>query len=237
MNLPKLNLSILQGRYFLLPAKYKALGMLTVTITLVVALSLTIGKAAFDQVMNLRNEIATLSQENQVLQSKSQVLSSVDQNELSRQAQSSLLAVPSDTPSLPTLLSLRTIAVRSGVVISDFKVSEKKEKGQDKGIEIQISVGGSLPGVLGFLDEIKNYPPVMRVVNANISYTPTGSLARITIDSLYAPVPADLGKVQSPLEALKATDLEIVKEFEEFNQFTGTTVVPAASVGKTNPFE
>lgn len=237
MNLPKISVGSLQGKYFLLSTKNKALAMLTLTIALVVTLSLALGKTAFDQIMSLRDEITHLSQSNLTLQNKVQVLSSIDENTLSNQAQTATLAVPSQVPSLPTLLSLRTIAAQRGVVVSDFRVSEKSDKKTEKRIEVTLSVFGSLEGVLGFLDEIKNYPPVMRVVNANITYAPGTTIARVTIDSVYSPAPADIGKAETPLEALKSTDLEIIKQFEQFSQQQNTIIIPEQPAGKTNPFE
>lgn len=235
MNLPKINSSFLVSKYFLLSSKYKALLLLSATIALVVALSLTIGKTIFDQIVKSREEIDNFSQTNQVLRAKSQVLATIDENEIKKQLEEARAAVPGSTPTLPTLLSLRKLALENKVSISNFKVGVSNEK--SKKLEIQLSIIGTLTDVLSFLDKVKSNSPVMRIIDANITYSSSLSIARIVIDSIYSSPVSDLGKIESPLEALKNTDLEIIKEFEKLTKLEESTLILSQPAGKSNPFE
>jgi len=230
--------SNITNKYVLLSGKYKALLLLSITIAIIVALSLTIGRVMFGQVMLVRAEINSLSQSTKTLTQKLEILSQYDLDLARKQAQSAVNAVPSDTPSLPILLSLRTIAANHGVAINDFQVSEKSETKQStqKSLNIQLSVSGELTSVLQFLDQIKNYPPLMRVTAAQITVSGTSALTRVQISSSWGPLPQSLGKRDSPLDPFKSTELEALEQLSKFDQTSSSGFLPTPGEGKANPF-
>jgi hypothetical protein len=226
-----------------IPFKYRIFTLPVITFLIVITLSLTLGKYMVDSIFSTRDELTSLNQKKAVLQAKDNLLSTVDSNQLRAESKAAMLAVPSETPSLPALATIRTVASQRGINLTNFTVAEGGDNKQAiRTLKIDVTVYGNLTGVVGFINDLNGYAPLMKVSDANINIS-TGNLAnaRLTFVSAWAPLPQSLGKTDSPLDPIKTNEQQIIDQLNSLKT-VGTSSVSVGSASesggvRSNPFE
>lgn len=234
-----MNLLSIVNRY--VPFKYRVFILPFVTILIVFSLSLTVGKHMVDKIISTRNEIETISSLNNALQAKNTLLSSLNTEELRQDVQFAVTAVPGHTPSLPALNTIRGLALARGIIITNFTVREENEaKKSARVVLMQITAYGNLDGILGLVNDIKGYSPLMKVSLIDISSKNNVANARITIESAWAPLPQILGKAETPLEPINTLELQVITQLQDLKNINGNSggvFLSPSSSNRENPFE
>jgi Tfp pilus assembly protein PilO len=238
-----MNLSRLYQHY--IPFKYRVFTLPIVTLLIIVVLSLTVGKYMVDSIFSTREELDGLAQKTQTLQAKNNLLSTVDKQQIKAEAEAVVTAVPSQTPSLPSLATIRSLVAQRGLTLTTFAVSEGAESKQGtRSVMMDISLYGGLEAVVGFSNDIKNYSPLMKISNANISLgAGSDASGRFTIVSAWAPLPQSLGKAETPLDPIKNNEQQIIDQLKSLkiaetirvSSSSATAAIP--NPNRVNPFE
>lgn len=204
----------------------------------ILSLTLTFGKSMVFAILATRERITALKLENSNLREKRETLSSLDRALLSRQAQVSLLAVPSENSGFSALSAIRTQAFEKQVSISEIRMLEKQ--GAQKGTQeifINLEVSGNLGKIVQLIDAVKMTAPIVNISKIKMVGDSAGDLtAELDLAAFWAALPQTLSLAPAPLAVLNQKDLDLLGEMEKLRVEVGQAVVPAAPGGKTDPF-
>lgn len=222
----------------LLPARYRPLVLPLISLSLVVLLTLTLGRFIFDGVVKVRKDIEELGSKNKTLESKLTVLQSLQKDELEGQVKTALLAVPSENPILFALSTVRNLAQESAISMSNFRIGEKQEQqgGSERDIEMSFSLSGIAPSVFSFIKTIQNAAPLMRITGFSASSVPGGFSANISVSSSWQSLPAELGKTESPIEGINSAEAQLLQKLAKLRKPPIGEISVSSPVGKENPF-
>lgn len=194
-----------------LPRKYKPFVLPVLTFAVVVVLSSTLGKFLLEKIFEARSQITSLESQNRLLEAKQQLLSSFSDEEVKRQTGAVSLAVPSESPSIPLLSLVRTLANENAVVISDFRVEESQEaKKTARQVQASFSGQGSIFSIISFLRSVGDSVPLTKVSGIKFTVSGINIDAKLTVVSSWAPVPQELGKVENPIEGISSAEKELL---------------------------
>lgn len=216
-------------------ARYKPLLVPFAVIIVVFVLTLTLGRLMFDNLDKVRANIGTLSQNNETLTGKQELLDTLSQTDLQAQAQSSLNAVPAESPSLFALSTIRETAISRGLTVIDVRVSTGSAPNQ---VELSVTFEGGIIPTLLFIADTRIATPLMRV--SKLEFGGKEEIipkARLTIAASWAPVPKSLGKPEDPLEGLSQAEIEVLNKLNQLKNPPGGQFVPEVGTGRQNPFE
>lgn len=216
-------------------ARYKPLIVPFAVIIVVFILTVTLGRLMFDNLEKVRANIGTLSQNNEVLTGKQDLLSALSQESLSNQAQNSLNAIPGESPSLFALSTVRETAISRGLTIVDVHVSTGIAANQ---VELSTTLEGGIIPTLLFIADTRAVTPLMRVSKLEFGgKEEVIPKARLTVVASWAPVPKSLSKPEDPLEGLSQAELEVLNKLNQLKRPSGGQFTPQVGTGRQNPFE
>lgn len=202
----------------------------------VVVASSTLGKSLYESIVNVRSEIEQEGLKNSELTAKRDFLAALDQSNLNTQTTAGISAIPGEESLLAVLSTLRTVAIQKGVNVLDFQIKSvgSPQSGLNS-IGVVLNIQGSLAAVTSFIESIKDYAPRMIIVQESINNGDSLSSATIEIVSAWSPLPQAVGSTSSRLEALKASDLELIRTLGALSKIEGTSTV-GTPLGRENPF-
>lgn len=221
-----------------LPARYRPLVLPLISLSLVIFLTLTLGRFIFEGVLKVRRDIDELSSKNKILDSKITVLSSLQKAELDAQVKTAILAVPSENPILFALSAVRSLAQESGLILSNFRIGEKQEQqgAGERDIEMSFSVSGIAPSVFSFIKTIQAAAPLMRITGFGASSISGGFSTNISVSSSWQSLPGELSKTESPLEGISSAEMELLGKLAKLRKPPIGEVSFSSPAGKENPF-
>lgn len=219
----------------LIPIKYQIYFYPFLTFLVIFFSSLFLVRGFLEHINSIREEIGTLKTDNNTLGAKKNFLSGLDKQKIAKDAQLAILAIPSEDSTLPAIATVRTLAAKRGLSVTNIQIKSAGEVNGANGVEITISVAGNLDSIMTYIEDLKKSAPLMVLGVENISLDPNVSLTNISVTSPWAPLPKNIGSIQSPLTPLRDTDEELIRNLEQLAKLNivGQSV-PAT--GRENPF-
>lgn len=219
------------------PARYRPLILPLISLSAIILLTFTLGRFIFGRIIEVRKDTEELGTKNRMLESKLTTLSGLEAGKLEQEIKTAVLAVPADNPSIFALSTIRSIAQESGLAISNFRVGEKQEgEGSDRNIEMGFSLQGSGFSVFSFVKTLQNAAPLMRVTGFDVSVSGSEFSANISLLSSWRSLPKELGKTESPLEAISQAEQELLQKLSQLRKSLIGEVSASAPAGKEDPF-
>lgn len=202
----------------------------------VVAATLTIGLSQIERIGAIRAELEAENVKKTSLSVKRDFLSNLNENTLRSEAQAALAAFPDQDSLLVLISTVRSVSLSRGLSISGFSVKYSDKDTGINEINVTISLQGNIEAILSFADEIKKYSPLMVVAGENITSSSGFTTANIELISSWQALPKNIGQVNTPLEALKGTDGELLKNITNLKK-VATFVESSSPSGRENPFQ
>lgn len=221
-----------------IPARYRPLLLPIATLLIIVGLSLTLGRYEVLNIIDAKNAMDKLSQENKTLTAKAQVLSSQNQSQLTEEVKSAVEAIPVKSSTLPAIAAMRSFASQRNLDLTNFTVLSQgdSKKISSSTVEISAVVTGRREDILLFLNDLRNTAPLIQTSSVSIINLDDGVRANVKLLSYWSPLPETLGKPDQTVEALKKNEEEQIKNFQDLKRPEGGVLVPAKPQGKENPF-
>lgn len=218
-----------------IPLAYQPFVLPALIFLAIFVLSLFGGQFILGKIGEEQVKIEELANTNTKLEAKKTVLAGLDKQTLLTQTQAAVSAVPGESPALPALSTANTLATEQNVQLTDFRVNTKSDK-KAASAELTLNTEGSLPGTIDYLNDLKGTAPLVKI--QEIAATVQGGVARtkITLLSLWSPLPTNLGKSEAPLEPISQADSQIVQKLVDLKKPSGKAVSESKPQGRTNPF-
>lgn len=220
-----------------IPIKYRPFLIPFVVLMVIFLLSVSATKIMVEKLMEVRSNIAEVDETNNRLEEKKGVLTGIDQANLKKFTTSAINAIPGENSSLLLLSSIRKLAQNRGIKLVDYKVVTKKSDA--KGVqdsELTLSTEGSLTSFLSFVDDVKLSAPLAKISKVAISVEGPTLKSNLTINSLWAPLPKSVAKVDAPIDGMKATDQQLLSKISSLKSPDVSTYSILAPQGRDNPF-
>lgn len=220
------------------PTQYKNFALPVATVLVLFLLTFTLGRGIVGKIFDTRRAIAQLQKEGELLAAKLDTLSSINQEEIARNSQNAVSAIPSESSTLFALASIRGLALSRDLEISSLRVTEfgDLEKGGVKAIELSFETQGGFFQTLGFLNDLGSSAPLVRVSKVKFSVSASSSLTKFAVISAWGPLPKTVGKVTDHLETLTSSEQEILGKLAGLRRLSGVQAEAAPPQGRTNPF-
>jgi hypothetical protein len=218
-----------------IPIAYQTFVVPSLTFLAILFLSLFGGQFIFGKISEEQVKIEELKNTNIKLEAKKNVLSAQDRQTLLLQTQAAVLAVPGESPALAALSSANSLANENSVQLTDFRVNSKSDK-TGTSAQLTLNTEAPLPTTIRYLNDLKNTTPLVKI--QEIAATVQGGIARakITLLSLWSPLPTNLGKSEAPLEPLSSADSQIVQKLQDLKKPSAKASAESKPQGRTNPF-
>lgn len=222
---------------FSIPGKYKPFLLPVLTFTVIIVLSLTLGRFLVDKVFETRAKNAELQDKNNLLEGKAELLTSLDSEGLKRQVSIASSASPGENPSVLLLSQIRTIAQENGLLVSNFQIGESQEpKKTGRVVAATANVEGSIFSVISFLRTLENATPLMKITDLKLTLSGGSVLAKVTAVSSWNPLPSELGKVDSPISGISGTEQELLGKLSGLRLPQISQGPVGQPAGKPDPF-
>lgn len=192
-----------------------------IIVPIVVALSglVLIVLVIYPQLHNLISQSSLYDktqEKSKVLEVKAMELNTIDETDLKKKLNLALVALPEEKDYLEIVNVLQTLTAKSGFSITSLQFGqtgelEKSSIGKAYGVKLMIT--GPKVAFDTFLNSIEKSYRAMRVGNLEITSSKIGSgaiEASLTINIFYAPLPTNIGSVESPLPRLSDKDETLI---------------------------
>lgn len=221
-----------------IPIKYRPFAMPLAVLALITVLTLTLGRFAYQKIVNARENIKDLETKNRTLEEKKNILANLSSTDLKKEVKDSVAAVPGDNPSVFALSTIRILAQENGLAVSDFHVSEAEDQKLvgKRAVQIAFDIQGSFFSTISFLKTLQNSVPLTKVTDIKFSVSGITALAKIVAVSSWGLLPKDLGKTESPVETLTSADQELLGKLGNFRAPFAGEVSESPPAGKADPF-
>lgn len=221
-----------------IPIKYRPFVAPLAVLALITVLTLTLGKFAYQKIVDARENIKDLETKNRTLEEKKNILTNLSSADLKKEVKDSVAAVPGDNPSVFALSTIRTLAQENGLAVSDFHVSEVEDPklAGKRAVQIAFDIQGSFFSTISFLKTLQNSVPLTKVTDIKFSVSGITALAKIVAVSSWGFLPKDLGKTESPVETLTSADRELLGKLGNLRSSVASEVSLSPPAGKTDPF-
>ena len=181
------------------------------------------------------------------LTAKAAFLESLQASELQTKTENSLAFLPAEKD-LPRVLSVvRNLAGDNGLELQGVRVGAgdistgsaavKTNKNELESLELKVILVGSWDQLQGFLFQIEEASPLMRVAKSDMSFLPPLVEATLLIDSFSLPLPITLGASETPLAAISPQEEEVYRQLVKVipqNQESLPSITSPS--GRENPF-
>lgn len=221
-----------------IPLVYKPFALPVLILISILVLSLTIGRYAWEKIVQEQATISSLQVNNAKLLAKKEMLTSQDKKALLIKVQAAVDAIPAEISALPTLASLKFLANQTGVAVTDFRITERKDKKSETSyLEMIVSFEGEITPTLTFLNELKNMAPLVGTIEISSTAQGGSARSRVTLNSVWSPLPKELGKPDSPIEPLSKADEEVSAKLLQLKKPNSKVAEGSVPQGRANPFE
>ena len=198
----------------------------------------TIFRPTLINVAKLRLENGRQKKKLAVLQRKSQLLQSLDKEEVSRRVAKLEEVFPSEKPVLNLIASLIQLAREEevtfgGIELRPGKMSQSEEKEERlQEFVIDFSIGGELANITSFISSLEKTSPLMKIVDISLSLK--GPNASFGVQVYYQAFPEVLGLIDQPVPLLSEKEQIVLEEISDYRRVE--VVQATAPVGKENIF-
>lgn len=184
---------------------------------------------------NLQKEEARLKQ----LQAKYDDLSGLNEFELTERNALTLKAIPETKNVFGAMITIKTIANESNVVISEIKVdpgdiSSESAKKIFTNVKFDLKIEGPYTGTIDFVKKTEKTLPLMSLGKFKTTITGEIASSEFSLETPFYPMPNDLGKIDTPLAKLTADEDKLLDQLAGFTYLESTSFTPAE--GRADPF-
>lgn len=171
------------------------------------------------------------------LDTKVEALESLDEVELQRKVKYVVASFPQEKDFVTLISLLQKITSENGFNMISLSFGGSGSS-KDPGYGILIEVVGPKNIFARLLNNIETSPRLMRIDRIEISSNRSGDAisANLAIAALFAPLPGNLGSIDSPLPSISKGEEELMAKLAG-SQEVPLTTVDLSSTGKSNPFE
>lgn len=211
-------------------------------LSLVLLLSLTLGRFLVDRLLATREQIGKVGRQNELLEGKLVTLQSLNQGSLTQDFELAIQAIPSSDSTLFSLATIRQLTNDRSLTINNLRIigtdpGENKKVGEMRKVELRFDIQGGLTPTVSFLDELRKSAPLMKVVRVRSTISGSAALTNLSILSSWSPLPETIGKVDDPLQTISQDEKNILSQLGQLRPPQGVgLVIPAAPQGRENPF-
>ena len=174
------------------------------------------------------------------LEAKTTDLASINETQVNQAVKSALVVLP-QTQDFSSLIGIfQKLTVQSGVTLLSFQLGSSQIKVPGvSGFSVKMEVEGTGSNLALFLSNIDKASRLMKVESVEVSKSRSGILnGSILVDVFFAPVPKELGALDSEVPKLSAEDEKLVEELVKSIVVQETQPIATSSgKGKSNPFE
>lgn len=171
------------------------------------------------------------------LDTKVEALESLDEKDLQKKVKDVVASFPQEKDFITLITLLQKITSENGFSMTSLSFGGGGVS-KEQGYGITVEVVGPKGIFARLLNNIETSPRLMRVDRIEISSGKAGDAisANLAIAALFAPLPGNLGSVDSPLPPISKGEEELMAKLAGGQEITLTTV-DLSSTGKSNPFE
>lgn len=216
----------------------------TIGLILFVIVGFTVGVIpGFKSISAIRSDITTLSNQTKQLQTKLDVLNSVDEEAYAGYLAQLVTAVPQDQ-SITTLFAtldgvgnetgtsvIDVALAKPGAIASDSARKQSKEE-QEIGsnlLPFSATITGDYDQIRNFLAQTVSVRRFFRIRSFDLQLLDPGHMAvRMAMDAFYAPYLTLIGAVDKPVEPLSQKDEQTIRAVEQ---------MPRVGVAALNPLD
>ncbi|MBI4038194.1 type 4a pilus biogenesis protein PilO [Candidatus Daviesbacteria bacterium] len=189
-----------------------------------------------------RENLENSSQRLQNLEVKAAELNNINTEELKKQLQISVIALPPDKDFADIVGVLQDLTVRSGLSLNTIQLGQVQTNtaAAVSNYTMKLEVFGSKSGLESLVESIEKASRVMKVSSIDLSAAKGfgGVTANLTIEVFFASNPQQLGSVEAALPKISDEEQKILVRLFQAQKTTGSISqnVPLPR-GKSNPFE
>lgn len=205
----------------------------------------------YPQISNLltnRNVYTEVVQKSQFLEVKAQDLATIDEEEVKRKLAIALTAFPEDKDYTEIIGLMQILVSKYGFVLDSLQIGTvaTEKLGAANGFVIELQLQGSkveFGELLATLEDTSRVMKIQRVERSSNAGAESVIKGNVTLNIYYAPLPANLGAIDTPVTKLTPEDDTLIENLENDRKelYAGfssenqdTSLVPK---GKANPFE
>ena len=182
-------------------------------------------------------EEANFKAKSDFLDTKVEALESLDEKDLQKKLKDVVTAYPQEKDFITLITLLQKITSGNGFNITSLSFGGDGVS-KDSSYGILIEAVGPKSVLARLLNSIETSSRLMRVERIEISSSQSGDMitANLAISALFAPIPGNLGSVDSPLPPISKGEEELIARLAG-GQEVPLTAVELSPTGKSNPFE
>lgn len=179
------------------------------------------------------------SARSQFLDAKVAALENLNEPELLNRVSYVLASLPREKDFASTIALLQKITAESGYVIASLTFGTGEGKGaggQSFGVRMEVVGPKTLLGSL--LSSIEVSSRLMKISSMEISSGKEVDIVTVNLalEALFAPMPATLGSIDTPLPEISAGEEELLSKLSS-TAASQPQPLSATQIGKTDPFE
>lgn len=182
-------------------------------------------------------EEANFKAKSDFLDTKVEALESLDEKDLQKKLKGVVISYPQEKDFVTLISLLQKITSENGFSMTSLSFGGGGTA-KDSSYGILIEVTGPKSIFARLLSSIEASPRLMRIDRIEISSGKVGDVisANLAIAALFAPLPGNLGSIDSPLPQISTGEEELMAKLAGSQEIPLTTV-DLSSTGKSNPFE
>lgn len=180
---------------------------------------------------------ADFKTKSEFLDTKVEALESLDEKDLQKKLKDVVASFPQEKDFVILISLLQKITSENGFNMTSLSFGGSGSS-KDSGYGILIEVVGPKNIFARLLNSIEVSPRLMRIDRIEVSSGKSGDVisANLAISALFAPIPGNLGSIDSPLPEISTGEEELMAKLARDQEIPLTTVEFSA-IGKSNPFE
>lgn len=170
-----------------------------------------------------------------ILKVKEGILSKMEST-IATKGQFFVMTLPEANPVLAVFSQIKNSSASQGLIMQNLKAgSEVKDKNISK-VDVSFSLAGSLVQSLAFLNNIKNFAPLMTISKVQISQMNDVAQSNVVVTAYWAAFPEKIPAVGDPVTDLTEDETAAIEKIAKLTMPQFSVLPPETVTGRTNPF-
>jgi len=221
----------------LLGPNLKILAGPLIIITVVLLLSLLVGKNGFSQVSRLLKEENEARVAESALQDKLAVLREVEGE--SNGADATVIALPKGNPAALVISNLRLLSKEKEITFEEFSASSTQKKETFSNMTLDLSTSNKdYFAFVGFIKDFQDYAPITSLNSLEASYNKDRDLFSGDLELVFywSPLPRVIPKITDPIVRLSGDEEEVLAKLTELKRPLFVNLDAVAPKERETPF-
>ena len=207
----------------------------------------------YGEIKELKSANSELETRATSLESKVDVLSSLDASALEKQLAASGALLPSDKDVFILIRQIENAAASTGIVLSKVdvvpgsinaaggavgipEVSEVSLGSSASKVQVRLSITSGYASLLSFISKMYSGARVVNIEDITIGTSGDAQVrTAFSIDAYWQPLPVDLGSIEKPVLPLTASEVELLNKVGE-EGVSSVPTVPEVPLGRNDLF-